>query len=166
MILELISVLSNNGASMNFEGDITFEDMEFSGVCYEFKNPFHIKGSVENISGAVVLSARVRGTAETVCARCMKPIAAEFDYEFDEHISNSSVAAEEDDVIVISGSTVDVTDIALNNFLVAAPMRYLCKPDCKGLCPHCGADRNVKDCDCEDGVIDPRLSALEDLFKN
>ncbi len=166
MVLELISILSNNGASMNFEGDITFENMEFSGVWYDFKLPFHIKGRVENISGAVVLTARVKGSAETVCARCTKPITAEFDYEFEEHISNGGEETEEDDIIVISGSTVDVADIALNNFLVIAPMKYLCKPDCKGLCPHCGKDRNAVDCGCDDGIVDPRLSVLDDLFKD
>ncbi len=166
MVLELISILSNNGASMNFEGDITFEDMEFFGVWYEFAGPLHIKGRVENISGAVVLGARVTGSANTTCARCMKPITAEFDYEFEEHISNSKAADEDDDIIVISGSTVDVAEVALNNFLVEAPMRYLCKPDCKGLCPRCGADRNAADCGCEDGIVDPRLSVLDDLFKD
>ena len=166
MVLELISILSNNGASMNFEGDVNFEDMEFSGVWYNFKNPFHIKGKVENISGAVVLTASVSGSAETVCARCTKPVKAEFDFEFEEHISNSGETEEDDDIIVIEGSTVDVADLALNNFLVIAPMKYLCKPDCKGLCPRCGTDRNETDCGCEDGVTDPRLSVLDELFKD
>lgn len=45
-------------------------------------------------------------------------------------------------------------------------MTYLCKEDCKGLCPHCGADRNVTECDCESRQIDPRFAALRALLDN
>ena len=45
-------------------------------------------------------------------------------------------------------------------------MTYLCKEDCKGLCPHCGADRNETDCCCEKKQIDPRFAALHALLKS
>jgi uncharacterized protein len=43
-------------------------------------------------------------------------------------------------------------------------MRPLCKPDCKGLCPHCGIDLNVEQCNCADADVDERMAALRALL--
>jgi uncharacterized protein len=43
------------------------------------------------------------------------------------------------------------------------PLKPLCRPDCRGLCPRCGADRNTTPCDCrEEG--DARLAKLKSLL--
>ena len=44
-------------------------------------------------------------------------------------------------------------------------MKPLCRPDCRGLCPHCGCDLNIEQCDCKDEQLDPRLAVLGDLLK-
>jgi uncharacterized protein len=42
-------------------------------------------------------------------------------------------------------------------------LKPLCRPDCKGLCPRCGSDRNAAPCDCrEEG--DERLAKLKSLL--
>ena len=50
--------------------------------------------------------------------------------------------------------------------LLAEPMQALCKPDCRGLCPVCGADLNDGDCGCDRFTVDPRLAALKQFIKN
>jgi uncharacterized protein len=45
----------------------------------------------------------------------------------------------------------------------ALPMSVLCRDDCAGLCPRCGADLNEGSCDCTDDEMDPRWAALEAL---
>jgi uncharacterized protein len=44
--------------------------------------------------------------------------------------------------------------------LLTLPGRTLCQPDCKGLCPHCGINRNLATCECAEKPVDPRLAAL------
>ncbi|NMA14219.1 MAG: DUF177 domain-containing protein [Clostridia bacterium] len=44
-------------------------------------------------------------------------------------------------------------------------MKTLCREDCKGLCPICGSNLNIKQCRCERESIDPRLAALKNFFK-
>jgi uncharacterized protein len=39
----------------------------------------------------------------------------------------------------------------------------VCRPDCAGLCPVCGIDRNVEQCGCDTSRSDDRWSALDDL---
>lgn len=49
-------------------------------------------------------------------------------------------------------------------FLLALPVKPLCRTDCKGLCPVCGKNRNDSDCACKDDEGDPRLAALRGLI--
>jgi len=42
-------------------------------------------------------------------------------------------------------------------------MKPLCREDCQGLCPVCGADKNTGTCSCEESTPDPRWAALAAL---
>ena len=50
---------------------------------------------------------------------------------------------------MLTSDSVDPADVLVPALILQVQMTYLCKEDCKGLCPHCGADRNVTDCDCD-----------------
>jgi uncharacterized protein len=53
---------------------------------------------------------------------------------------------------------------ALRQYIIAQmPMKPLCRPDCKGLCPECGTDRNTRTCSCTQRRLDPRWSALSQV---
>lgn len=65
---------------------------------------------------------------------------------------------------VLTSDSVDPADVLVPALILQVQMTYLCKEDCKGLCPHCGADRNVTDCDCDKKQIDPRFAALRALL--
>ena len=43
------------------------------------------------------------------------------------------------------------------------PMKPVCRPDCKGLCPDCGISKNDGDCSCREDTSDPRWKALAEL---
>lgn len=166
MKLELIDIFSTNGAAEDFEGDMVFDGESLTDMSVSFDGPAHIKGRAENIGGQVEISAHVTAKILTNCARCMKDIFKDVDFEFTERVAGKGATPEdEDDVILLEGSEVDVADLALNNFITVSPMKYLCKEDCKGLCPQCGADLNVTDCGCEKEQTDPRFDVLNDLFR-
>jgi uncharacterized protein len=57
----------------------------------------------------------------------------------------------------------DLGEMLREQFYLALPMRPLCRLDCQGLCPQCGADRNVEACQCKTEWVDPRLSVLKAL---
>lgn len=59
---------------------------------------------------------------------------------------------------MLTSDSVDPADVLVPALILQVQMTYLCKEDCKGLCPHCGADRNVTDCDCDKKQIDPRFA--------
>ena len=69
---------------------------------------------------------------------------------------------EEDDfgVIRVVGDEVDTEPLVAEQVLLALPMKPLCKAECAGLCPTCGADRNVEPCQCAPAA-DARWAGLE-----
>jgi uncharacterized protein len=49
---------------------------------------------------------------------------------------------------------------------LAMPMEMFCRPDCAGLCPHCGGNRNLGECQCEGAAVDPRWAILGKLLRD
>lgn len=47
--------------------------------------------------------------------------------------------------------------------LLALPVQPVCREECKGLCPRCGADRNAGSCDCDTSRSNKPFAALEKL---
>ena len=64
---------------------------------------------------------------------------------------------------VFKGDFLDLAEYFRQSFLMAQPLKILCRTDCKGLCPACGINKNNGECRCEQKGIDPRWAALEKL---
>ena len=67
------------------------------------------------------------------------------------------------DLTVFDGEVVDIDALVTEEILLTVPDHILCKDDCKGICPGCGADRNSVDCGCETAEVDPRWAGLKEL---
>jgi uncharacterized protein len=51
-------------------------------------------------------------------------------------------------VTFYKGDVLDLGGVIREQTLLAQPMKRLCREDCKGVCPTCGSNRNIKSCDC------------------
>ena len=67
------------------------------------------------------------------------------------------------DLSFYEGDGVALRDGVRDFIIVNQPMQHLCQPECKGLCPHCGANRNTTECNCAEQYVNPRLAALRKL---
>ncbi|MBR0288913.1 MAG: DUF177 domain-containing protein, partial [Selenomonadaceae bacterium] len=110
-----------------------------------------IVGEVEDAGKCFVVSGRIDYQKFFTCDRCLTQATANQVHEFEEEFDKSEAV---DDFI-------DVTELLRDELLAGQPMKNLCKADCKGLCPVCGANLNDGDCGCEKFIVDPRLAALE-----
>ncbi|HZD66003.1 MAG TPA: DUF177 domain-containing protein [Acidimicrobiales bacterium] len=63
----------------------------------------------------------------------------------------------------LAGDHLDLAPLARDAVLLELPLAPLCRRDCQGLCPECGADRNTTACDCRTAQVDPRWAALDVL---
>jgi uncharacterized protein len=134
--------------------------------------PATVNGAVRMSGPEVFVNGHVKTRAAVECDRCLKQVELPVDADFElEYVTGptyeSSTAAEltEDElsVAVFDGKAIDVDEIVKEQVLLAVPTRTLCQPDCKGICPECGIDKNTGDCACETKEIDPRWAALKNL---
>lgn len=116
----------------------------------------------------------VTAELEFNCARCLDPVRLEVNRAFDliyrplgvdRRADEVSISEAETEIGYYQGEGLLLEDVLREQVLLATPVRALCREDCKGLCPHCGRNLNVEQCDCEQHVSDPRWNALADIKK-
>ena len=83
----------------------------------------------------------------------------------DKRAEEASICEAETEIGYYVGEGLLLEDALREQVLLATPVRALCRDDCKGLCPHCGRNLNVEQCNCEQHVSDPRWDALSDIKK-
>ena len=118
------------------------------------------------------LRAGFAGNFEMPCARCLDPVAQRLEEQFDLLFRPTGVdAAGAEHAISTSDTEIGyydegrlaLEDVLREQVLLSLPPRALCRPDCKGLCPRCGSNRNSEFCACETSQMDARWTALADL---
>lgn len=114
---------------------------------------------------AYLLSGSARARLELSCDRCLGPATQEVEGSFRAWLVEAGGAAPnagEDLVLVVPAhqSEVDLSGVIAEALYLALPPKTLCRNDCRGLCPSCGADWNQRKCDCTVETMDERWSAL------
>lgn len=113
--------------------------------------------------------AGLHGQFELLCARCLTsvptPLEASFDLIFrpagvDAEPGEHAISEDETEIGYYEKSGLPLEDVVREQVLLTLPGRILCREECKGLCPHCGADRNASECGCVESSGDPRWGAL------
>lgn len=134
--------------------------------------PVTWRGQVVWADPGYFLRARLSYEQTLCCDRCLKPIAEEAgaDVELlvlvDGHRHEAGERElDEDDlgVLHLEKEMLDTQPILLEQLQLNIPMKPLCRPDCQGLCPQCGADLNLGACTCGEPAADPRWAALAAL---
>lgn len=102
------------------------------------------------------------------CARCLETVKVPFhiqcDLKADMKLSEREREEESEELSCIADKKLDVDWLVHNEILTDWPIQVLCREDCKGICPKCGANRNQTSCGCDTAVPDPRMAAISDIF--
>ena len=115
------------------------------------------------------LAGSVVTTLQLPCSRCLEafawPVNASFDLRYQPHTvraADDEAEIEEDDLSTAfyEQDEIDLGQLMREQFLLALPMKPLCRDDCKGLCVTCGTNLNRGTCDCTREWGDPRFDAL------
>jgi uncharacterized protein len=138
----------------------------------------HGKIKFTALRGQLRAVGHVEATAGVICSRCLEPFSQRVETTIDELFrqtidvtSGYAVKAEPgeepdlDTFTIDQNHIVDLTEAVRQNLLLALPMRPLHSEDCKGLCPTCGTNWNLADCDCPTEEQDPRFAALAQLLE-
>lgn len=118
----------------------------------------------------VVVTGQIDATVPVVCSRCLEEFRSEVHPLVDARYVPKPAAGhavelgtDDLDLDFYQNDELNLATLIETETTLALPMKPLCRADCQGLCPACGANRNVTPCTCERRAPDPRLAALRDL---
>lgn len=165
MLLDLEKVFANDDEILPFACTMDFSKVEVGGS-RPFVSPVSAEGQVKSFADAAEFSAQVTFTLSIPCDRCAELVEKQISYRFS-HMLVQRLNDEENDndsFILVQDKKLDLDTLLYDDILLELPSKFLCRPDCKGLCGACGANLNVKSCDCNKSQVDPRLEVLKNLI--
>jgi uncharacterized protein len=135
-------------------------------------SPVELDLRLEAVMEGVLVTGTAHASLAGECARCLEPITASdrssIEVELQElyvYEDHALPEGEDDEVSTLQDDLVDLEPLLRDAVVLALPFQPLCRDDCPGLCPECGA-RLADDPDhAHDAAIDPRWAALADLTR-
>ncbi|MEG2378215.1 MAG: DUF177 domain-containing protein [Clostridia bacterium] len=130
------------------------------------KEPLHVSGSVYNRADVVQLTMNIEADLDLTCDRCAKDFKRNKCVLLEAAVVSQIEGEETEGIIVCENDELDLDELAGTTFILEMDSKDLCREDCAGLCPMCGADLNTSSCNCSADEIDPRLLKLRELLLN
>ena len=146
MLLDVRTVRETPGATLPFSFEADLSELPFYGET-PLHDPVRVDGTLYNRAGILGVRETIHYAVDTNCARCTKPLHVEKTVEIDQIIADEVQNEEDDDILLIENDTVDAGEIARDAVIFDMDMVHLCREDCRGLCPVCGADLNEGECE-------------------
>lgn len=171
MQINISEIISTNYKVQVYKPEIELQTFCLEGDCYDFIHKEPVELTIQNEGNSVVrFSGRVDVTVDIPCSRCLTSVPTRIAFDFDHKVDFRKVQEEQmddlDETSFMEESLLDVDRFVYDEILIRFPMKTLCKDDCRGLCFQCGKNLNEGDCGCDRASLDPRMSAIRDIFKN
>jgi uncharacterized protein len=142
---------------------------------FKFNTPISYAINLSRSDSLLIVAGKISVNVELSCSRCLERFILALNPEFDISLSPAQfkdlpaemeLKKEDLDKEFYDGEVIDLDAIIQHQIILAMPFYPLCREDCKGLCSHCGINKNQETCQCSDTVfVDPRLSGLKDFLK-
>jgi uncharacterized protein len=125
--------------------------------------------TVEKEGEAVFVKGTLGARVPQHCGRCLEPYVVTVSPEVDARFvpnprrrgEEVELGANDLETDVYDNGVLDLTTLLETETTLLLPMKPLCRPECRGLCPVCGINRNLASCHCEVSVEDPRWAPLK-----
>lgn len=137
-------------------------------------SPVHAFVRIDKKESEVIVKGVINCNVEQECSRCLNPLSMDIKsqinvvYHSDKDIikeGHYELKSDELDTGFYKNDILDIDELLIEQLLLNIPMKPLCSPNCKGLCPKCGIDLNLTQCNCEISEINPQLALLKQLLK-
>ncbi len=158
-------LIGHPGASKRASVDGVLEGLGTEVASIPEDAPLHGDLLLESVVEGILVSGRLTGAFHLRCARCLK----EFDEPFGVELTEMFVPEpdpEGDDYPLDPEGFIDPEQLVRDTVGVELPFSPLCTPECKGLCPVCGGNRNLGECPGDHPTTDPRWAELETLLES
>lgn len=167
--LDVTDLMDSPGGTREVHLDVPVPE-GFEVPLTRFVGEVTVDGVLESLVDGVLLRGSVGVGLAQQCVSCLDPAPGDHaEAEVAELFSDPSTLEEPDDIdpgYEIIDNMIDIDAMLRDTLAEAVPTAPHCSPDCAGLCPTCGVNRNHTACSCADDVVDDRWSALSDLNLN
>jgi uncharacterized protein len=136
--------------------------------------PFNGQVKLLRIGTGILVTGELETSVKLECSRCLSTFLTTTRFEIEEEfqpmldvVSSARLPQEPDQdtaTIIDERHILDLAEIVRQDLMLSLPPSPACRPDCRGLCPHCGQNRNEDACNCQTEAIDPRWAALKANF--
>ena len=137
------------------------------GVGARYPEGVRVVATIGRITHGVYMEGHVEGVEAETCVRCLedfkRPTKVAIEEAFSEDVEPKDALFS--DVAPLVDRRIDLDDLVTQLLEVDEPMAAVCDERCKGICPVCGGNRNVDDCDCKEPIVDDRLAGLSRLIQ-
>ncbi len=149
-------------------GEVAARLQEWGSGAVDVLTPLAGEARIQPSGGDVFVSGSIGARVRVRCVRCLEPFEHRVEETFhltfveDFHLppGEHELHPEDLDLVPLAERTVDLARTALEQLLLGLPAHPVCREDCAGLCPRCGANRNLESCNCREKAPDPRWEAL------
>lgn len=159
-LVQVAALRRQPGSSRQVAVSAPIEELAVSNAWVPDGTEVAFEGRLEAAIGGLVVLGRVSAPWEGVCRRCLGTARGVLDIQVRE------LTSDEPDPELgyrVTADWLDLEPIVHDACILELPLAPLCREDCQGLCPRCGANRNSEPCSCEDVPADPRWAALAGL---
>jgi uncharacterized protein len=160
-----LAVSDLRGGSIAWERTLESPRVALGEVPEALDGPLSITVRASSAEGTGVrVVGRLSGTATLECRRCLSPVRCEIQSSLEAWFRTGGLAEPEEDSVWPldpDAAEIDLRQPIREELWLAVPEFALCRPDCTGLCPRCGARLDSEECDCPPEGPDPRWAALE-----
>lgn len=140
-----------DGGALDIRAQVAADDPLVEGLDLRLVGPLDVEGTLrETGEDEYLWQARLRGSIVQSCRRCLIDVPVVVDagvsalYTADEGLLDDPSAYALEPMAV----KLDLGEAVREELALSAPRFVVCKDDCKGLCPGCGADLNTERCTC------------------
>lgn len=162
-VIDARGLIGRPGTSRSLSRDVT-APADLSDPLVRFTADVRVTGIIESVVDGLLVRASVAAPVAMACARCLTPVAGDLSGEAVELFADPSRTDDEvEPGYAVVDETIDLDTLVRDTLAEVRPLAPLCRPGCAGLCPTCGADRNVAPCDGHDDDRDDRWAALAAL---
>ena len=169
MFLNLTEVLTNEDKVIPMQTEAGITAVSVGGETYPVRTASLVDFVFTNTGkGKTRIEGKAVFTFEAGCDRCLQPVEQEIVLDFEREVWAPDAAKDPsvyEEQPFMDEFQLNVEDLLNSEIVTSWPMKILCKPDCKGICPICGRDLNTGTCDCDSFVPDPRMAAIKDIFE-
>jgi uncharacterized protein len=166
--IDVHDLLGRPGASRRHDVLGTIADLSTELVSVPDDAPLGGSLLLESVVEGILVSGPITGTWTVRCARCLAERTQPFSVDVSELFATAGsvdVADEDldDEGYMLFEDAIELDQLVRDAVGVEMPFAPLCRPDCQGLCPVCGGNRNLGECPGH-ATVDPRFAALADLL--